>query len=225
MARPWETLARVDTDDGCLELRRRADDDILLTIAGRILMSSRAHRSEVALAQLACTAIAARQAPRVLIGGLGMGYTLRAALDVLAADARVVVAELTPTVAEWCRGELAHLNGDALADARVELRIEDVARTVARGAELGNAFDAILFDLYVGPNADNHPRNDPFYGDVMLAKVRDALAPGGVFAVWSEGPCDSFENRLRRHGFTVSRSRPGKGGLRHAVYIAQRAER
>jgi len=221
MALPWQIIDRVETDAGLLELRRRAVDDVLLTIDGRVLMSSRAHRSEVALAKLACAAIADRPTPRVLIGGLGMGYTLRAALDALPAGAQVVVAEITPAVARWCGGELANLNGAALADPRVALRSEDVAETVARGAREKRSFDAILFDLYVGPSADDPPRTHPLYGDGMLANVRAALRLRGVFGVWSEQVCPPFEARLRRHGFTVQRSRPGRGGLRHAVYLAQ----
>lgn len=222
MARPWETLARAETDAGVLELRRRAIDDLLLLIDGRVLMSSRAHRSEVALAVRSCAAIADRTRPRVLIGGLGMGYTLRAALDALPRDASIVVAEVTPEVALWCRAEMAHLSGNALADPRVVLRIDDVARIVTEHADGREAFDAIIYDLYEGPSADTHPRSDPFYGDAAVSRVRDALRPGGVFAVWSEGVCPEFERRLRRRGFEVAFSRPGRGGLRHAVYLARR---
>lgn len=220
MARPWEIVERVETPDGRLELRRRAGDDVLLTIDGRILMSSRANRSEVALAQLACAEIASRPKPRILVGGLGMGYTLRAALDVLPATARVVVAEITPEIAHWCGSELCNLNGDALADPRVELRIEDVAATVRRDAAAGDGYDAILFDLYVGPSTNDQPRSHPLYGEVMLQNVRAALRFGGVFAVWAEQPCPPFAGRLRRLGFEVRAVRPGKGGLRHAVYLA-----
>ena len=205
--------------------RRRGDGDVLIAIAGRILMNSRAHRSEVALAQLACRTLSKARAPRVLIGGLGMGYTLRAALDVLPADARVVVAEITAAVAHWCRDELAELNRSALDDPRVEVRIEDVALTVAQAqrSRLAQRFDAILFDLYAGPGADTSPRDDPFYGMKMLRRIRGALRPGGVFAVWSENVCAAFEKRLQSSGYNVERSRPGRGGLRHAVYIATRA--
>lgn len=226
MTRPWTVLERVETREGALELRRRGDGDVLIAIAGRILMNSRAHRSEVALADLACRPLSQARAPRVLIGGLGMGYTLRAALDELPADARVVVAEITPAVARWCQNELADLNRFALEDPRVEVRIEDVALTVAEAGGGGpeRRFDAILFDLYAGPGADTQPVGDPFYGIKMLQRVRRALRPGGVFAVWSESVCSSFEKRLRSAGYDVERSRPGRGGLRHAVYVAKPVE-
>lgn len=221
MTRPWTVVDRVDTGEGVLELRRRGEDDFLITVGGRVLMNSHARRSEVALAELVCRPLGNAPAPTVLIGGLGMGCTLRAALDVLPGDARVVVAEITPAVARWCRGPLTTLNDGALADDRVELRLEDVAETVRRAAEEGGArLDAILFDLYQGPGAETLP-DDPLYGGPMLDRVRAALRPGGVFAVWSESPCASFESRLRAAGYSVERSRPGRGGLRHVVYVAR----
>jgi spermidine synthase len=218
--RPWQILDSVDSPDGRLELRRRGECDFLITLAGRILMNSAARRSEVALAELACTRLTGRAAPRVLVSGLGMGLTLRAALDGLPRAARVVVVELNPAVVDWCRGPLADLNARALDDARVEVAVRDVA-AVIRGAAGGRRFDAILLDLYAGPAAGRGGREDPFYGERALATVRSALVRGGVFGVWAERPDPAFEKRLRKADFEVAKQRPGKGGLRHAIYLAQ----
>lgn len=223
MAQPWTILERVETDAGVLELRRRGAGDVLLTVAGRVLMNSRANRSEIALAQLTCANLGRDAA--VLVGGLGLGYTLRAALDLLPADARVVLAEIDPTIVRWGRTHLADLNGHVLDDPRLELRVEDVAATIARGASGGRAarFDAILFDLYDGPSSTPTAADDRLYGPTMLRRVRRALRPGGVFAVWSEQRCPPFEARLRRAGYRVTLSGPGRGTRRHAVYLAHPA--
>lgn len=220
MSRPWQVLERVDTAAGPLELRRRGERDFLMTLAGRVLMNSAAHRSEVALADLAAAAIAGRAAPRLLIGGLGMGYTLRAALDALPATARVTVAELEPAVVRWCRGPLAGLTDYAVDDARVTLEVGDVADVIAAAAsrQVDDAgFDAIALDLLEGPRG----REDPHFGDAALRRLRAALVAGGVVAVWSEAPDGSFERRLAAAGFRVERSRPGRGGLRHAVTLGR----
>jgi spermidine synthase len=217
VAIPWRTLERVETRDGVLELRRRGEDDFLICLDGRILMNSRASRSERALAEHACAALAGRAAPRVLIGGLGMGLTLRAALDALPPGARVRVVELNPEIVAWCRGPLAALHGAVLDDPRVALDTGDVARAIATARGL----DAIVLDLYEGPHART-PRGDPFYGPAAIARARAALAPGGVLAVWSEDPDAAFEARLRKARLEVSRHRPGRGGRRHAVTLARR---
>jgi spermidine synthase len=159
-----------------LELRRRGECDFLITHDGRVLMTSAAHRSEMALARLALAKLAARRAPQVLLGGLGMGFTLRAALDALSPRARVVVAELHPVVVEWCRGPLASLNQAAVHDPRVSVEVCDVARVIGSG----RSFDAIAVDLFAGPQGPG--RDDPHFGDG-----------------------------------------PGRGGLRHAVYVGIRA--
>ena len=215
---PWNTLATVATAEGTLELRRRGDGVFLIVIAGRVLMTSNDRRSEQALATLACQALAAPR-PRVLIGGLGMGYTVRAALDALPAAAELVVAELTPEIEAWCRGPLAPLTGAALDDPRVRVVIGDVARTIA-GAPRGH-YDAILLDLYEGPHAATQRTDDPFYGRAALAASRAALASGGVLAVWSEDPDDAFARRLATAGFEVEVHRLGKP-RRHVVYLARK---
>jgi len=217
---PWQTLDSIATADGLLELRRRAADDFLITIDGRVLMNSRAQASEVGLARLACRPIASRRTPRVLIGGLGMGCTLRAALTELPRDARVVVAELTPRVVDWCSGPLADVNAGALRDPRCEVRVEDVADTVVSTVATAAgkpAYDAVMFDLYEGPAASG----DRLFGRRALERVRAVLRPGGVFAIWSEGVTPGFERRLELSGYAVERRRLGRGGLRHVVYLAR----
>jgi spermidine synthase len=215
---PWKTVASAATADGTLELRQRGEREFLMLIAGRVLMTSSNRRSEQALATLACEAITAAR-PRVLIGGLGMAYTVRAALDALPAGAELVAAELTPAVADWCRGPLAPLTGAALADPRVRVVIGDVARVIA-DAPRGH-YHAILLDLYEGPHAATQRADDPFYGRAALAASRAALAGGGVLAVWSEEPDDAFSRRLAAAGFDVATHRLGKP-TRHVVYLARR---
>ena len=215
----WTTLDTVATPDGPLVLLNRGDN-FLITIAGRVLMSSLNRRSEEALATLACAPIAARRGATVLIGGLGMACTVRAALDALGPDARVTVAELTPTVVDWCRGPLARLTGAAVADPRVRVVIGDVADAIASGR--GTPYDAILLDLYEGPHGATQRHDDPFYGRAALARAHAALRPGGALAVWAEEPDPAFPNRLTAAGFDVSVHRPGRGGRTHVVYLGLR---
>jgi spermidine synthase len=217
MTRPWQTIARVDTREGTLELRQRGSADFLITIGGRVLMTSQARRSEEALATLPLRDRRPFDVRDVLIGGLGMGYTLRAALDVLPRDARATVVELNADVADWCRGPLAPLTDRAVADPRVTVVVADVSDFVA-GAPAG-AYDAILYDLYEGPHAATQAADDPLYGPHALARVREALRPGGVFAVWSEEPDARFERRLADAAFVVEKHRAGRGGRAHTVYL------
>lgn len=220
----WTTLDAVETDHGRLELRQRGERDFLITIAGRVLMTSAARESELALARLTCERLDRVRAPRVLVGGLGMGLTLRAALDALPPDARVLLVELEPRVVDWCRGPLAPVHGDALADPRVVVEVGDVAAAIARaaGGRAADRFEAILLDLHEGPQAGARRRGEPFYGDGALGRARDALAPRGVLGIWSESPDAPFEKRLGRAGFAVTRQRAGRGGRRHVVYVATR---
>jgi len=223
MAQPWQTIDKVDSADGVLELRQRGERDFLILINNRVLMNSSANRSELALGELACKPVAARKPPRVLIGGLGMGLTLRAALDVLPASAQIVVAELNPITVTWCQGPLAGLTNHAVDDSRVTIVIDDVSKVIAGAArDKAEKFDAIIIDLYEGPHAKTDARNDPFYGSRALEKTAAALSEGGVFAVWGENPDAGFEKRLVGAGFIVERLRPGKGGMRHVVYVAKR---
>ena len=219
MAIPWSVIERRAIPDGVLELRRRAEDEFLICLDGRILMNSRNSASERALAERSCAVLAGRTDPRVLIGGLGMGITLCAALAALPERARVTVAELNPVIVEWCRGPLAGVNAACLDDPRVTVVLEDVARTIAASRGL----DAILLDLYEGPHGPT-PRKDPFYGSQAIHRTRAALAPGGAFAIWAEDPDPAFEARLRKARFEVTRFRPGRGGRRHAVILGRRTD-
>lgn len=216
---PWRTLQRVETPEGALELRQRGERDFLITIGGRILMTSVAHRSEDALADISCAPLARHPRPRVMVGGLGMGYTLRAALDRLPPRAQVLLVDLNAAVVEWCRGPLAPLTGGAVDDPRVRVEVEDVARVI--GGAGPASYDAILLDLYEGPHQATHRHDDPLYGEAALARTGRALRPGGRFAVWSEEVDRPFERRLAAAGFEVQTHRT-RGGRTHVIYEAVR---
>lgn len=224
MTRPWRVVDRIDTDEGILDLRQRGETDFLITIDGRVLMNASANVSEIVLAELACAPLKHKKKARVLVGGLGMGFTLKAAIDNLPADAEIVVAELNPIIVEWCRGPMVHLTGGAVDDPRVTVVIANVAEIIGAAAMKGNGhrFDAIILDLYEGPHKGDRGRSAYLYGDAALALSRSALTAGGVFAVWSEDPDSTFEKRLKAAKFSVSRQRPGRG-VRHVVYIARNA--
>ncbi|GAB7026045.1 spermidine synthase [Geotalea toluenoxydans] len=232
MSQPWIVIESISTDEGVLQLRRRGEGDFLITVGGLVLMNSRANRSELALGRLACEHLQNSDSPRVLVGGLGMGYTLRAVLDTLPATAQVVVAELNPVVLQWCRGPLARLTDSAVNDPRVAVEIADVAHVIRRSRRSGEeeGFDAIVLDLYKGPHYRSHKRDDPLYGSKAIDNTRQALKSDGVFAVWGENYDAGFDKRLREGGFSVKSERPGRGGLRHVVFVAKpqpvgRAER
>jgi spermidine synthase len=218
VTRAWELVDRVIGPDGCLELRRRADRDYLITLDGRVLMNATASRSEEALGRAAAESTAGSESPQLLMGGLGMGFTLRAALDVLPNDARVVVAEIEPAVVRWCEGPLAALNRSALADPRVEVAVTDVADLIG---ESDGRFHAIALDLYEGVRLPKPGATDPHYGDDALRALRRALRADGVFARWCEQSDPAFERRLARAGFGFERLKVGRGGRRHSVYVAR----
>jgi spermidine synthase len=222
--KPLRTIDSVQTPEGLLALKQRDAHDFLITVGGRVLMTSTAVRSEVALGAVACKRLATYASPRVLVGGLGMGFTLRAVLDRLPKGAQVVVAELNPIVEQWCRGPLAHLTERAVEDPRVTVALEDVTRSITRAANSGleTRFDAIVIDLYVGPDAGTQ-KQDPLYGSKAVDTARRALKSGGIFAIWGEAFDPAFARRLEKVGFEVRHERPGKGGLKHVIYIAQRA--
>jgi spermidine synthase len=204
----WVELARAATPDGG-ELVLRSDGIIHeIRVNGWELMSNRATRSEAALAELGCAGLSG--APSVLLGGLGLGYTLRAALDILPAAAAVTVVELLPAIAAWNRGVLGPLAGHPLDDARVQLRLGDVGAALARRAA---AWDAILLDIDNGPQALTDRGNEAIYGAAGLAQIRRALKPGGVCAVWSADPAPDFERRLDAAGFAVESTRVSPRGL------------
>jgi spermidine synthase len=221
---PWKKLdaARVPGADGELRLMQRGDEFTIMLGANQ-LMNSRLSGSEAALATLALRQIAAVAMPRILIGGLGMGFTLRAALEVLPDDAQIVVAELVPAVVAWARGPMAALFGDSLSDPRVSIQETDVA--LALGAKRA-AFDAILLDVDNGPEGLTRQSNDALYDARGLSATHAALRPKGVLAVWSSGPNAAFTKRLRSAGFDVNEvairatGRGSSGGARHVIWIA-----
>ena len=216
---PWVHLDQTALPDGgVLKLARRGDE-FSIRLGGAELMNSRLSASEEALATLSCARIADRAAPRILIGGLGMGFTLRAALGVLGPKARVVVAELLPAVVEWARGPMADLFAGSTEDPRVQIEVVDVDQAIREGR-----WDAILLDVDNGPEAMTQAANDGLYGAAGLAAARRALKPGGVLAVWSEGPAPAFAKRLQRGGFDVEEvkvaAHRGKSGRRHVIWVA-----
>lgn len=220
---PWELLGSAQVPGGGEELRLyKRGGEFSIRVNSRELMNSRTHGSEDALAELACAKIADRHRPRVLIGGLGMGYTTAAALRRLGTGAQVVVAELVPAVVEWNRGPLADLAGRPLQDVRVTVREADVAQILK--AE-HRAYDAILLDVDNGPEGLILKGNDWLYSPNGLNAAYAALARAGVLAIWSAGPDIAFTKRLRRAGFEVNevrvRARSGGGG-RHTIWLAVR---
>jgi spermidine synthase len=188
------------------------------------LMNSRLSGSEEALATLACKRIEAVQRPHLLIGGLGMGFTLRAALTVLDAHARITVAELVPAVVAWARGPMAELFGDSLVDVRASIVTADVIDVIQAHP---SAFDAILLDVDNGPEGLIRKANDALYTIKGLARIHRALRPGGVLAVWSSGPNTSFTKRLRDAGFAVNevgvRATTKRSGAHHVIWFATKA--
>ncbi len=222
---PWEFLEStpVPGGDGELSLYRRGGE-FSIRVAGRELMNSRVHGSEEALAELACARIADRPRPRILIGGLGMGYTLAAALRRLPPKGRVVVAELVLAVIAWNRRVLGELAGRPLLDARVAVHEGDVAEILQREHQ---AFDAVLLDVDNGPEALARRDNNWLYARPGLQAAFNVLRPAGVLAVWSAAPHQSFSQRLRSVGFAVEElrvpARERRGGRRHTIWLAGRA--
>lgn len=223
MALPWKTIDRFDTEDeGVLELRQRGVGDYLITVGPQVLMNSKAQRSEIALGQLGCEGLKNKPSPKVLVGGLGMAITLRAVLDALPQDAQVVVAELNPKIYEWCLGPLTELTDGAAGDPRVTVEIADVAELIRRTPV--ETYDAVILDLYRGPHPKTDRHKDPIYGSRAIERTLSALKPAGIFAIWGENPDAGFEGRLRSAGFSVRCERHGKGGYRHAVWVAKKAK-
>jgi spermidine synthase len=221
---PWKLIdrAQVPGHGGEMCLYQRAGEFTIRLAAGE-LMNSRAHGSEDALAELACARIADRPCPRVLIGGLGMGYTTAAALRRLRADAQVLVAELVPAVVKWNRGPLGEFAGHPLQDARVTVCEADVAQVLQAEQR---AYDAILLDVDNGPEGFSRKGNDWLYARAGLAAAFAALRPAGVLAVWSAGPDRAFVKRLNQAGFKVNevrvRARASNKGGRHTIWLAVR---
>ena len=221
---PWTLLdtAEVPGGGGHLRLLQRGAE-FSIRLGHNELMNSRVHGSEEALAKIAIAKIGAHARPRILIGGLGMGFTLRAALRAIGAEARIVVAELVPAVVAWNRGWLADVSDHSLADARVSIREDDVASLIKSER---SAYDVILLDVDNGPEALTRKANDRLYDLAGLDAAYAALRPRGVLATWSAGPDRDFTRLLRKTGFAVSevrvRGRGARGGARHIIWIAAR---
>ncbi|HHO76443.1 MAG TPA: hypothetical protein ENN05_08445 [Deltaproteobacteria bacterium] len=221
---PWELIdsAQVPGNKGVLRLYRRGEEYSIRT-AGVELMNSRVHGSEEALAEFACTKIASRTRPYILVGGLGMGYTMAAALKMLGASGRIVVAELVPKVVDWNRGPLEGLNGHALRDDRVRVVHADVCKILQKEIQ---AFDAILLDVDNGPGSVISSGNDWLYCGDGLDAAFTALRPEGVLAVWSAGRDRAFVWRLHQAGFAVDevnvRARGRSKGRRNTIWLATR---
>jgi spermidine synthase len=222
---PWSLIdtAPIPGGAGSLRLKRRGAEFSIM-LGDNELMNSRLSGSEQALATLSCERMRSRPGPRVLIGGLGMGFTLRAALAALDPQALVVVAELVPAVVAWARGPMADLHGSSLTDSRVTIVEMDVGRLIH---EARASYDAILLDVDNGPDGLTRNANDALYNKAGLNAAREALRPGGVLAVWSSGPDQGFTENLRRAGFSVeeikARANGKRGGARHVIWIATRA--
>jgi spermidine synthase len=221
--KPWELLGEARTPDGSSMALTRRGNEYVIHADGKSLMSSRMHGSEEALATLACRRARTMEQPRVLVGGLGMGFTLRATLDFLPPDAMVVVAELVPAVVEWNRGPLGPLAGHPLKDKRVRVDVGDVAVTLSSSP---GRFDVVLLDVDNGPAAFTGSDNARLYDDRGLAAAHAALKIGGVLAVWSARDDRKFEQRLRYGGFAVEvehvRGRAKKGGPRHTIFLGHK---
>ncbi|MFE8072569.1 hypothetical protein QQM79_16030 [Marinobacteraceae bacterium S3BR75-40.1] len=223
MARFTE-IARAPIPGQGAELRLlQRNDEFSIKIAGTQgeLMNSRLHGSEDALGRLPCERIADQKAPRVLIGGLGMGFTLAAALKALPDDAEVIVAELVPDVVEWNRGPLGAAAGYPVNDPRTQVYVGDVGALIKQNP---GAYDAIMLDVDNGPEGLTRKENDRIYSPKGLALAQAALRPNGYLAVWSAGQDPGFTERLRKVGFTVDTRvvrahRPGKGA-RHVIWLA-----
>ena len=219
--KPWDLIGRAETPDGTDLTLMLRDREYVIFADGKPLMSSRMHGSEEALATLGCRHARTLERPSVLIGGLGMGFTLRAALDLLPADAAVIVAELLPAVVEWNRGPLGDLAAHPLKDRRVTIEMGDVAGVLRASRQ---RFDAVLLDVDNGPRPFTASTNHALYGGRGLADIRAALAPGGTLAVWSAWEDRKFEQRLRYERFTVAvervRARLAKGGPKHVIFLA-----
>ncbi|MDE2595520.1 MAG: spermidine synthase [Sphingomonadales bacterium] len=203
----------------------RHDGDFMIVLGQNELMSSRKSGSEVALATMTLDRLGNRPAPHMLIGGYGMGFTLRAALARVDRNARIVVAELVPEIIHWARGPMAELAAGCLEDRRVQLFMQDVADAVADAAFGHSAkYDAILLDVDNGPDGLVRDANDQLYTKKGLRQALNALRPGGVLAVWSAGPDPAFANRLKRTGFDVDEVRvPARAngkGPKHTIWFA-----
>jgi spermidine synthase len=221
--KPQIKLATTKTPDGGEMELFQHDRDFLIKVNGQGLMNSRRHESELELARLGCAHLTNSESPRVLIGGLGMGYTLRQTLDMLGPGATVVVSELLSAVADWNRAYLKDLNGQPLDDKRTQLIIGDIYPLIARSS---NQFDAILLDVDNGPSAVTDSGNQRLYSPAGIQACRRALRKPGSLAIWSSEPSKAFEQLLMNCGFHVRRykGKAHKDGNSKPLYIWVAAE-
>ncbi len=222
---PWTLIDRAEVPGGKETLRlMQRGAEFSIRLDQNELMNSRLSGSEEALAELACARIADRKQARILIGGLGMGFTLRAALAASKPDTEITVVELMPAVIAWARGPMAGIFGDCLDHPRVKIQEADVI-AVIRAAR--SAYDAILLDVDNGPEGLMRTENDKLYNSSGLNAANAALRPGGVLAVWSAEPSEGFSPKLRKCGFSVeeiaTRARGKRGGARHTIWLATKA--
>lgn len=219
---PWVTVDEARADDGTVLTLTRRGDEWEVCHGRFVFMSSRAHGSEDEMARIAFAK--APRARTVLVGGLGLGFTLRATLDLLDPAGRVVVAEQSPAVVEWNRTHVGFLAGRPTEDPRVTVRVGDVGERIR---EARSAYDVILLDVDNGPSALVHETNAGLYDADGVVACRAALTEGGALAVWANGPDERYLRRLGRSGFDASAvavaPRPGAGGRKHVVFLAVKA--
>jgi spermidine synthase len=224
---PWKVLdaAKVPGGDTVLRLKQRGAEFVIM-LGDNQLMSNRLSATEQALATMACDGLRTAKEPKILIGGLGMGFTLRAALKIMGPKARIEVAELVPEVVKWARGPMTEIFEGSLDDPRTKIHVKDVGELI-RAARL--EYDAILLDVDNGPEGLSRVANDALYDDKGLRAAHAALKPGGVLAIWSSAPHAEFAARLRKTRFAVKeiavRAKGPRGGAQHLIWTATRAKR
>ena len=221
---PRELIGVAEVPGGApLKLYKRGGD-FMITLERNELMSSRMSGSEVALGVMTCQRLSALASPTLLIGGYGMGFTLRAVLATLGTNAQVIVAELVPDIIAWARGHMQALAAGCLDDRRVEISLSDVAVMIKAGA---GSYDAILLDVDNGPDGLTRQANDGLYSLQGLANAKAALKPSGILAIWSAAPDAAFARRLSQAGFAVDEvrvlARENGKGPKHVIWFAQAA--
>jgi spermidine synthase len=221
--KPRELLGTANIPGGGDMRLFQRGDDFMIVLDRNELMNSRMSGSEVALAEMTCERLGSGGAPHILVGGYGMGFTLRAALAMLGPDARITVAELVPEIIEWARGPMAALTAGCLDDPRVELLLGDVAAAIGAGVA---RYDAILLDVDNGPDGLTRKSNDWLYTMSGLTKAKVAVKPGGILAIWSAAPDTAFARRLKDTGLLVEevtvRARSNGKGAKHVIWFARR---
>jgi spermidine synthase len=220
---PWVHLDSTKVPGGGEFKLMQRGDEFWIMVGTNPLMTSRMSGSEEALAEVTCAPLATKPAAKVLIGGLGMGFTLRRAMNLLGPDAGIVVAELVPGIVAWARGPLAPVFKGCLDDPRVEIVEADIGKVI--GATKAG-YDAILLDVDNGPDGLSRPGNDRLYSAAGLAAAKAALKPGGILAVWSAHPDEAFTKRLKQAGFAVdevkARAHGKRSGSRHLIWLARK---